>query len=93
MKIPGDNLLGSPGGGRQPEREQGVQLMPVLCGDQIRTLERCRNLSSHFSYFWEARAKDQPISLSASFPQGSERSKRKSHRGQQWIRQLRESQM
>lgn len=37
MKTPGDNLLGSPGVGRQPEREQGVQLMLVLCRDQIRT--------------------------------------------------------
>lgn len=44
VKIPGDNLLGSPGGGRQPEREQGMQLMPVLCGDQIRTVGEMQEL-------------------------------------------------
>lgn len=45
VKVPGDNLLGSPGGGKQPEREQGVsELMPVLCGDQIRTAGEMQEL-------------------------------------------------
>lgn len=56
MKIPGDNLLGSPGGGGQPEHEQGVQLMPVSCGDQTGTAGEMQELAQSLFLLLEGKS-------------------------------------
>lgn len=93
MKIPGDNLLGSPGVRRRPEREQGVQLMPVLCGDQIRTAGERQELVRSLFLLVEGKSQGSAHILEGILSPRVRERKRKSHRGQQWSRQLRESQL
>lgn len=86
MKIPGDNLLGSPGVGRQPEREQVVQLMPVLCGDQIRTAGEMQELVRSLFLLVEGKSQGSAHILEGLLSPKVREEEKEEPRGQQWIR-------